>query len=66
MGGGEWLVGWLVGLGGNEGGERGEGEGKGRGRERGWNTIVGPSDVIVVVGGGPRKQEHALETREAG
>lgn len=33
--------------------------------ERGC-TIVGPLDVMVVVGLGPSRQEHPLETREAG
>lgn len=41
------------------GGKEGEGGG-------GRFTIVGPMDVIVIVGWGPRKHEHALETREAG
>lgn len=41
-------------------GMRARGEGPGR------VTIVGLLSVIVSVVWGPRKQEHALDTREAG
>lgn len=50
-------------LGEGGGGGREGAKGGGRGEEF---TIVRPLSVMVVVGRGPRKQEHALDTREAG